>query len=139
MILQKPLPPNGKDYAYAIDTGNTHCTGFFSLIKTPWTEEMFSLINSQKRYDALINETSFHEGKKIENSFWQEFAEQASWYSLTGIKRHSNTSFFNLSNRHSAKNEWTHYSLEDLDKHVHIFHPNITRYRATWRVCLFKL
>ena len=29
------LPPNGKDYAYAIDTGNTHCTGFFSLIKTP--------------------------------------------------------------------------------------------------------
>ena len=79
------LPPNGKDYAYAIDTGNTHCTGF-SLIKTPWTEEMFSLINSQKRYDALINETSFHEGKKIENSFWQEFTEQASWYSLTGIK-----------------------------------------------------
>jgi hypothetical protein len=64
---KKLLPPNGKDYAYAIDTGNTHCTGFFSLIKTPWTIEMFSLINSQERYDALINETSFHEGKKIEN------------------------------------------------------------------------
>ena len=47
--------------------------------------------------------------------FWQEFAEQASWYSLTGIKRHSNTSFFNLPNNgFIVQNEWTHYSLEDL-------------------------
>ena len=123
-INKNLLPPEGKDYAYAIDTGNTHCTGYFSLIKSDWTKQMFSLINSEDRYQALINKTSFHEGKKIENSFWQEFAEQASWYSLTGIKRHSNISFFDLPNYgfHSSKNEWTHYSLEDLNEHVHIFH-----------------
>ena len=117
------LPPNNKDYAYAIDTGNTHCTGYFSLIKTEWTSKMFSLINSQERYDALIDKISFHEGKKIENSFWQEFAEQASWYSLAGIKRHSNKSFFDLPDFgwHSAKDEWTLYSLKELYDHVHIF------------------
>ncbi len=138
-INKNLLPPEGKDYAYAIDTGNTHCTGYFSLIKSDWTKQMFSLINSEDRYQALINKTSFHEGKKIENSFWQEFAEQASWYSLTGIKRHSNISFFDLPNYgfHSSKNEWTHYSLEDLNEHVHIFPPeyNVTELHGE-SVCL---
>ena len=122
-IKKNLLPPNNKDYAYAIDTGNTHCTGFFSLYKTEWVQNMFNLINSQDRYDALIDINSYHEGKKTESSFWREFAEQASWYSLAGIKRHSNIPFWDLPDFgwHSSKDEWTVYSLEDLYKHVHVF------------------
>lgn len=117
------LPPNNKNYAYSIDTANTHCMGWSSFIKSEWTTNMLSLINSQDRYDALIDKTYYHEGKKTEDSFWREFAEQASWYSLSGIKRHSNESFWNLPDFgwHSAKDEWTIYSLNELHKNVHIF------------------
>ncbi len=117
------LPPNNKNYAYSIDTANTHCMGWSSFIKSEWTTNMLSLVNSQDRYDALIDKTYYHEGKKTEDSFWREFAEQASWYSLSGIKRHSNKSFWNLPDFgwHSAKDEWTIYSLNELHKNVHIF------------------
>ena len=58
--------------------------GWSSFIKSEWTTNMLSLVNSQDRYDALIDKTYYHEGKKTEDSFWREFAEQASWYSLSG-------------------------------------------------------
>jgi hypothetical protein len=117
------LPPDQKNFAYSIDTANTHCMGWSSFIKSEWTTNMLSLVNSQKRYDSLIDKVSFHEGKKTEDSFWREFAEQASWYSLAGIKRHSNESFWKLPDMgwHSDKDEWTIYSLDELYNNVHIF------------------
>ena len=56
------------------------------------------------------------------NSFWHEFREQASWYSLAGIKRHSDEPFWNLPDYgwHSDKTEWTEYSLDELHEHVEV-------------------
>tara|TARA_B100001057_G_scaffold61150_2_gene54463 strand:- start:3191 stop:4084 length:894 start_codon:yes stop_codon:yes gene_type:complete len=126
LIIQKNknlLPPYGKSFAYSIDTGNTHCFGFLSIIKNDWTINLFKLLHSQERYDALIDRVSFHEGKKTYSSHWKEFNEQASWYSLAGIKRHSNEPFWNLPDNgwHSDVTEWTVYSLEELRENVHIF------------------
>lgn len=117
------LPPNNKSFAYSIDTGNTHCFGFLSMIKNDWTVNLFKLLHDQDRYDSLIDEISYHEGKKTYSSHWREFNEQASWYSLAGIKRHSNVPFWDLPNNgwHSNVNEWTVYSLDELIKNVHIF------------------
>ena len=92
------LPPNNKSFAYSIDTGNTHCFGFLSMIKNDWTVNLFKLLHDQDRYDSLIDEISYHEGKKTYSSHWREFNEQASWYSLAGIKRHSNVPFWDLPN-----------------------------------------
>ena len=126
LIIKKDLnllPPEDKSFAYSIDTGNTHCFGFLSMIKNDWTVNLFKLLHDQERYDALIDRVSFHEGKKVYNSHWKEFNEQASWYSLAGIKRHSNIPFWDLPNNGwlTDVNEWTIYSLEELNKHVHIF------------------
>ncbi len=117
------LPPKGKSLAYAIDTGNTHCCGFFSLYKNEWSQDFFRLGNDQKRYDSLINKLSVHEGTGVESSFWEQFNEQAAWYSLMGIKRHSNVPFWDLSDYgwHSEKDEWTTYDLEQIYENVHLF------------------
>jgi hypothetical protein len=71
-----PLEPSeGKDFAYAIDSCNTHCMGVFSLRVTDWTKEMLNNLLDEKRYQ-----------KYIKTPFWQMFQEQACWYSLAGIK-----------------------------------------------------
>jgi hypothetical protein len=116
------LPNKEKHFSYAIDSGNTHCLGYVSMIKSDWTQEMLSLVNDEKRYNSQINEKTFHERKKEKTSFWEEFGYQASWYSLAGIRRHSDTSFWDLPNYgwHSQVNEWTYYTIEDLEKHVEI-------------------
>ena len=51
-----------------------------------------------------------------------ERREQSSWYSLAGIKRHSDEPFWNYPNNgwHSAKDEWTLYSLDELNEHVEV-------------------
>jgi len=117
------LPPKGKSLAYSIDSGNTHCTGFFSLYKNDWSLNFFKQGNDQERYDNLINKLSIHEGTGVESSFWEQFNEQAAWYSLMGIKRHSNIPFWDLPNNgwHSQKDEWTAYDLEEIIKNVHLF------------------
>jgi len=117
------LPPNNKSFAYSIDTANTHCMGFFSLYKNEWSSKLMSLIIDESRYESLINVESFHEGKKTESSFWQEFYDQASFYSLAGIKRHSNNTFWELPNYgwHSSKDEWTAYEIDELKKNIHVF------------------
>ena len=65
---------------------------------------------------------TIHEAFGTLSSFWHEFREQASWYSLAGIKRHSWEPFWNLSNFgwHSSKDTFTLYSLEDLYNNVEI-------------------
>lgn len=73
---KQPLEPSkGKDFAYAIDSCNTHCMGVFSLRVTDWTIKML---------DNLLDESRYQ--KYIKTPFWQMFQEQACWYSLAGIK-----------------------------------------------------
>jgi hypothetical protein len=117
------LPPSGKSLAYAIDTGNTHCSGFFSVYKTDWILKFFEHANNQSRYDNLIDKLSIHEGTGVKSSFWKQFHDQAAWYSLMGIKRHSNIPFWDLPDNgwHSEKDDWTAFDLNELNENIHLF------------------
>ena len=119
--LDEPLITN-KTFSYSIDSGNTHCMGFYSLKINDWGRELVRLILDENRYESLKNIKSTHDYFGHYNSFWEDFREQASWYSLAGIKRHSQKSFWKIKDKgwHSDKNEWTHYSLDELYKHVEI-------------------
>jgi hypothetical protein len=114
--------PSNKSFTYCIDSGNTHCMGSYSIIINDWSKSMVDLILDDCRYEKLKDVITKHDYFGNYDSFWNIFREQSSWYSLAGIKRHSNIPFYNLSHYgwHSDKNEWTVYSLEELYKHVEI-------------------
>jgi hypothetical protein len=114
--------PSNKSFTYCIDSGNTHCMGSYSININEWSMNMVNLILDETRYENLKDVTTKHEHFGHYDSFWSVFREQASWYSLAGIKRHSSVPFYNLSHYgwHSAKDEWTVYSLEELYKNIEI-------------------
>jgi hypothetical protein len=117
------MPRTSASFAYSIDTGNTHCMGWFSIRVNSWSRKLIENILSEKRYQKLKDKVSVHERFGTTSSFWQEFREQASWYSLAGIKRHSDISFWDLPNNgfHSHTTEDTIYSLNELNDHVDIY------------------
>lgn len=110
-----------KSFCYSIDSGNSHCMGSYSIRVNSWTRNLFNLITCDDRYERL-NVPSLHTAFNIYNSFWESHYDQASWYSLAGIIRHSWTPFFNLPNNgwHSDKNKDTVYSLKELNDNVDI-------------------
>lgn len=110
-----------KNFTYGIDSCNTHCMGFYSIKINAWTHHLLCSILSSYRYEALKDKKSVGSMNEY-SSFWEIFREQASWYSLAGIKRHSWTPFFDLPNFgfHSSKNEWTYYNLDELKKNVRV-------------------
>jgi hypothetical protein len=114
--------PCDKSFSYAIDTGNSHCMGCYAININDWSCNMIDLILSESRYEELNDKPSLHTRFNYVNSFWHEFREQASWYSLAGIKRHSEEPFFNLPDYgwHSDRDESTYYSLEELYDNVQI-------------------
>tara|TARA_R100000951_G_scaffold116616_1_gene129376 strand:+ start:393 stop:1148 length:756 start_codon:yes stop_codon:yes gene_type:complete len=116
------LYQTNKSFSYSIDSGNTHCMGNYSIKVNEWSRQLVDNILSEDRYQSLNDTVSRHERFGHVNSFWHEFREQASWYSLAGIKRHSDEPFWNLPNYgwHSDKTEWTEYSLDELYEHVEI-------------------
>ena len=119
--LDKPLITN-KTFSYSIDSGNTHCMGFYSLKINDWGKQLVNLILDEERYNSLKDVKSIHDYFGHFNSFWEDFREQASWYSLAGIKRHSQKTFWKIKDYgwHSEKNEWTKFTLEELYEHVEI-------------------
>lgn len=133
--------PCNKSYNYAIDSGNTHNTGIFSIRINEWSHQLILNILSEDRYN-FYKDKIYHHPIVNNYNFWGWFREQASWYSLAGIKAHSDESFWNLPNYgwHSLKDEWTIYSLEELHKNVQIL-------PTTWNVtempgesgCIFNI
>lgn len=111
-----------KSFSYAIDSGNTHCMGSYSIKVNDWTKKLFDLITSEERYQKLGNKLTIHPAFNSYSSFWESHYDQASWYSLAGILRHSWISFWDIPNTgwHSDKNNDTIFSLEELYKHVEI-------------------
>jgi hypothetical protein len=91
-------------------------------------------ILSEERFNKLNNKITIHERFQTQSSFWHEFREQASWYSLAGIKRHSDESFWKYPNKgfHSETNEDVIYSVEELNENVEIFHTgfNVTEWEG---------
>jgi hypothetical protein len=118
-----------KSFTYSIDSGNTHCMGVYSIRINEWTVKLFDLILDDKRFESLNNRLSIHEPSCCQSSFWKDFREQASWYSLAGIKRHSWIPFWNLPNYGwlSSVDEWTVFSIKDLYENVEIL-------PTTWNV-----
>jgi hypothetical protein len=108
-----------KNFSYAIDSCNTHCMGFYSLKVNAWSHHLLCSILSNKRYEDLKDKKTIGSMNEY-SSFWNIFREQASWYSLSGVKRHSWTPFFDLPNYgfHSEENKWTYYTLDELRKNV---------------------
>jgi hypothetical protein len=113
--------PSHKSFTYCIDSGNTHCMGNYSIIVDDWSRQLILNIISEDRYNFYKNKI-YHHPMVNNYNFWGWFREQASWYSLAGIKAHSDESFWNLPDYgwHSLKDEWTIYSLEELYEHVEI-------------------
>ena len=103
-----------KSFSYAIDNGNTHCMGNYCLKVNDWSVD---LLNS------ILDEDFYQKNKDTKH--WQEFREQAAWYSLAGIKAHSWESFFSLPNFgfHSHITDNLKYSKEELAAHVEIKNP----------------
>lgn len=116
------VPEEGKSFAYSIDSGNTHCMGSYSVRVNDWTRKLFDLITDEERYQSLKDHQTIHERFGTYSSFWEIFYDQASWYSLAGIKRHSDIPFWDLPNSgwHTDKNGWTIYSLEELYNNVQL-------------------
>lgn len=87
MVICKPEYEytTSKSFSYAIDNGNTHCMGNYCMRINEWT---YNLVNK------ILDENFYQENKHKKH--WQEFREQAAWYSLCGIKSHSWESFFDL-------------------------------------------
>lgn len=115
-----------KSFTYSIDSANTHCMGHFSLRINNWTRRLIDLILNEDRYQLLKNHITEHEYFGFSNSFVLDFREQASWYYLAGIKRHSQKSFWKYPNYgwHSHVTKFTEYSLEELNKHVEVLPSN---------------
>ncbi len=111
-----------KSFTYVIDSGNTHCMGCYSMRINEWSKNTIDLILDEKRYKKLVDVKSKHEFLGYTNSFIEQFREQAAWYYLAGIKRHSDIPFWDLENFgwHSSKDEFTYFSLDDLYKNVEI-------------------
>jgi hypothetical protein len=114
-------PP--KSFSYAIDSGNTHCMGWYSLKVNNWSRNLIKNILSEDRYQRLKDKVSIHNRFQTYSSFWNEFREQASWYSLAGIQRHSDKSFWDYPNNgfHSHHDEDVIYSIDELENNVEIF------------------
>ena len=103
-----------KSFSYAIDNGNTHCLGNYTITINEWSRRLIGLILCPNRYAE--NKT-----KEI----WTRWAEQASWYSLCAIKDHSWIPFLDLANKgwHSHESLTPVLTLKELEENVEIRGP----------------
>jgi len=92
-----------KSFSYAVDNGNTHCMGNYTVTVNEWSVDLIRRILDESLYQKLKD-----------TPHWQEFREQAAWYTLSGILPHSWISFFDMPNYgfHSTTSPDLHYSLE---------------------------
>jgi len=110
--------PHSKNFTYAIDNGNSHCMGNYSMRITEWTNDMIL---------SILDEKLWNECKDTE--LWQLWREQAAWYTLSGVPRHSWVDFRILPHRgwHQTQDEFfknkIKYSLDDLYNNVEILGP----------------
>jgi len=131
-----------KSFSYSIDTANSHCMGHFSLKINDWSRNLIKLILDDERYKMLLSHETEHPYFGFTNSFVKDFREQASWYYLAGIKRHSQKSFWKHDNYgwHSNVTEFTEYSIDELDRHVEVLDTrwNVTEVRGE-SDCMFYI
>jgi hypothetical protein len=111
-----------KSFTYSICNANTHCTGWFSLKINDWVKNMINLAVDENRFNKLINKQTIHPRFKNYSSLWQIWADQACWYTLAGITRHSDIPFWDLPNLgyHSDVTEDTAFTIKELQENVKV-------------------
>ena len=103
-----------KSFSYAIDNGNTHCMGNYTIKINEWSRNMISLMLDEERHQRYKN-----------REIWGRWAEQASWYFLCGIKEHSWVPFLELPDYgwHSNEDIEPTFSIGELYENVEIRSP----------------
>jgi len=109
-----------KSFTYALDSGNTHCFGFFVLKITPFTRTLIDNIVSRERWLKLREFVFFNEHDNKHETL--HIADQQMYQTCAGIKPHSWQSFEELENKglHSYVTEHTIFSLPELLENVTI-------------------
>lgn len=93
--LDEPLITK-KSISYAIDSGNTHNTGVFSLKVNDYTRKLIDTILSKERYELLRNKPVYKENF---NGYFPLYDhDQDSYYHAVGLPAHSWTSYYELPN-----------------------------------------
>jgi hypothetical protein len=102
------------NFNYAIDNGNTHCMGIWSMKICDWTKQLLINLLDDQRYEKYKN-----------TELWNTWSEQGSWYTITGLPRHSWTNFMLVNNYgwNSEVGEDTIYSIEELKNNINLLEP----------------
>jgi len=109
-----------KSFTYAIDSGNTHCFGFFTIKVSDFSRKLIDNIVSRDRWLSLREYEFYNEhDARVERI---HIADQQMFQTCAGIKPHSWQSFFEISNLgwHSYVTEHTLFSLDDLRANVQV-------------------
>lgn len=111
MVICKPEYEytTSRSFSYAIDSGNTHCMGNYCMRINQWT---YDLVNN------ILDEDFYQQNK--DKKHWQEFREQAAWYSLCGIIPHSDTPYFYKPFYGFEELDSAKYQTSELMDHVEI-------------------
>jgi len=117
--LEKYILPE-KSFTYAIDSGNTHCFGFFILKINDFSRKLIDAIISRERWLEVSQYEFFNEHNNTKGRW--HIADQQMYYTCAGIKPHSWKSFFELENYgfHSYVTPHTLFSLEELKANVEV-------------------
>jgi hypothetical protein len=107
--------------SYAIDSGNTHCMGWYSFIINDWSKQFINKLLDDDIFNRNINNNTYHTRLRTYSSMWAIWAEQAAFYNLAGVQRHSDISFWDMPNFgwHSEPTNDS-LSLTDLTKNINI-------------------
>jgi len=109
-----------KSFTYAIDSGNTHCFGVFSLKVNDFGNKLIDLMLSKERFDKLTKLKFYKENEGGEVFFY--WGDQQAYYIACGLKCHSWVPFFYLPNNgfFSYPSEHVAFTLDELEKNVEI-------------------
>jgi len=116
MVIVKGDKPyeTEKSFSYAIDNGNTHCMGNYTFRINDWSRNLV---------EKITDEDFFQKYKNV--SSWTQWAEQAAWYYLAGVPRHSWIPFMALSNGgwHNEDYGCERFTIDELYDNVEIRGP----------------
>ena len=115
-----------KSFAYSIDTANTHNMGFHILRNNLFSRDLINELTSDVRYKKYINSDEIIYKNETQSMFWKQFADQASWYSMAGILRHSDKSFWEIDDFgwNSKLDDDTYYSKKELYENIQLLPSN---------------
>jgi hypothetical protein len=116
MVIANGVQPfvTTKSISYAIDSCNTHCTGFVIFNVDDWTRSFL---------DRLLDEDLFW--RHCDETRWRDWCEQAAWYAIAGIDLEETKSCFTLPHYgwHSKPGPEVCMTLDELHAHVEIRGP----------------